>query len=487
MNVRTRIAPSPTGMLHIGTLRTVLFDYALAKKHNGQFVLRIEDTDEKRFVEGAIDEIFEMLEEYKLEPDESIRHGGEYGPYIQSERKEIYQKYAQELIEKGHAYYCFLQGDELEVLQKSFRGKGFRSPYRNQSIEESRKMIADGKPYAIRLKVPDNEIIEFTDGLQGYIKFDSNIVSDEVLIKSNGMASYHLAVVVDDYLMKITHVFRGVEWLSSTPKQVLIHKFLGIEMPPYYHLPVILDPDGGKLSKRKGTVSSKQFLVEGYLTDAILNFLMLLGWSSPEERKFGEKEREIYSLEEFIQLFDLADLNKSNAVFNRDKLLWFNKEYIKAKSNEELANVFKRWLEKYAEDKSLLDYVMSDSDLADKLGLVKERSSTLKDIPDQIKFFYETPTNIDWDIKQLEKVKDKLVDIKKDLYELHSSFNENPKNWTHEEWEKGIRAIGDKYEVKHGDIFMVLRVAIVGAPYSPSMFESLQLMSKEEILRRLEN
>src|SRR5690606_1355951 len=156
------------------------------------------------------------------------------------------------------------------------------------------------------------------DGLQGYIKFDSNIVSDEVLIKSNGMASYHLAVVVDDYLMKITHVFRGVEWLSSTPKQVLIHKFLGIEMPPYYHLPVILDPDGGKLSKRKGTVSSKQFLVEGYLTDAILNFLMLLGWSSPEERKFGEKEREIYSLEEFIQLFDLADLNKSNAVFNRD-------------------------------------------------------------------------------------------------------------------------------------------------------------------------
>lgn len=482
MTVRTRIAPSPTGFLHIGTLRTVLFDYALAKKNNGQFVVRIEDTDEKRFVEGATEGIFTALSSYGLNPDESINHSGEYGPYIQSQRKEIYKKYAEDLVSKGHAYYCFLEGEELELLQKSFRGKGFRSTYRDQDIEISKKMIAEGKSYSIRLKVPNNEVINYEDGLQGNIKFDSNIVGDEILIKSNGMASYHLAVVVDDFLMKITHVLRGVEWLPSMPKQILVARFLEIDLPPYFHLPVILDPEGGKLSKRKGNVSASQFLIDGYLPEAILNFLMLLGWSSPEKREFGEKEREIYSLQEFIQLFDLADLNKSNAVFNREKLIWFNKEYIK--STADLETYFSEWVKKYHPESS---EILSDETLSDKLNLVKERAGSLLDILTQLKFFYSRSENIDWNIKQLDKVKENLSAIRSDLFELHSSFDENPKNWTHEAWEQGIRSIADKYGAKHGDIFMVLRVAIVGAPFSPPLFESLQLMEKKEIVERIQS
>lgn len=480
MKVRTRIAPSPTGMLHIGTLRTVLFDYALAKKNGGQFIIRIEDTDQNRLVEGSVEEIYEVLESYGLMPDEGPIYGGDFGPYVQSERKEIYQEYAKKLIDSGNAYYCFLEGEELEILQKQFRGKGFRSPFRDSPIEESMIRIEKGDKYVIRLKIPDNEEIEYEDGLQGKIKFDSNLVSDEILIKSNGMASYHLAVVVDDFLMKISHVFRGIEWLPSTPKQIYIHKFLGIEMPPYFHLPVILDPDGGKLSKRKGNVSAKQFLVEGYLPEAVLNFLMLLGWSAPIKREFGESEREIFSLSEFVDLFELKDLNKSNPVFNREKLLWFNKEYIKSMDVENLTNLFTKWIEKYHDETSF-----SSPKLKKQIELVKDRAGTLQDISSQIEFFYKNPENTDWNIKQLEKVKDNLDNIKKDLLELHSSLNENPELWTHEEWEKGIRAIGDKYGAKHGDIFMVLRIAIVGKPFSPPMFESLQLFDKEAVLKRL--
>lgn len=484
MNIRTRIAPSPTGMLHIGTLRTVLFDYALAKKTGGQFVIRIEDTDQKRFVEGSVEEIYEVLESYGLKPDEGPIYGGDLGPYIQSERIEIYQDYAQKLIDSGHAYYCFLEGEELEILQKQFRGKGFRSPFRDTPIEDSLVKVKNGEKYVIRLKIPENEVIEYEDGLQGKMKFDSNLVSDEILIKSNGMASYHLAVVVDDSLMKISHVFRGIEWLPSTPKQIYIHKFLGIEMPPYFHLPVILDPDGGKLSKRKGTVSAKQFLVEGYLPEAVLNFLMLLGWSAPIKREFGEKERELFSVDEFVQLFDLKDLNKSNPVFNREKLLWFNKEYLKQLDLKDIVEKYKNWLNRFGES-DIKQSIINDDDLEKKVLLVRERSTILTDITSQIEFFYKDPVDINWDIKQLEKVSQYLEGIRKDLFYLHTNFDNDSTQWTHEEWEKGIRSIGDKYGAKHGDVFMVLRVAITGKPFSPSMFESLQILGKERILERL--
>ena len=485
MKVRTRLAPSPTGFLHIGTLRTSLFDYALAKRHGGQFIIRIEDTDENRFVEGATEEIYAIHDAFGLNPDESSVHGGQYGPYIQSQRKEIYKEYAQQLLDKGHAYYCFLTKEELESMKEAFKGKGFRSPYRNSTKDEVEKLLSDSKPFTIRLKVPENEIIHYEDGLQGAIKFDTNIVSDEVLIKSSGMASYHLAVVVDDHLMKISHVFRGIEWLPSTPKQILIHKYLGLEMPPYYHLPVILDPEGGKLSKRKGNVSAKQFLQEGYLPAAILNFLMLLGWSSPEERVHGEEEKELFSLDEFIKLFDVKNLNKSNAVFDRQKLLWFNQQYILKATNEEFESIFSSWAEKYLEDESLKELVMNDPKLGDKLKLVKERSKLLSDALNLIRFFYNRPENVNFEIKQLNKIVDKKDELIKEMISMFESFGADSSNWKHEEWENLMRGLGDKFEKKHGDVFMLLRVAIVGEPFSPPLFECLQVLGKEEVLKRL--
>lgn len=483
---RTRFAPSPTGMLHIGGVRTALYCYALSKKTQGQFIVRVEDTDQKRFVEGAIEKIFEGLNWVGIKPDESIQDGGDYGPYIQSERKEIYRKYANQLLEQDNAYYCFLEGEELKSLQAEFKGKGFRSPYRNASDDDVKKLIEEGKPYTIRLKVPDDEIIVHKDGLQGEIKFDSNIVGDEILIKSDGMASYHLAVVVDDYLMKISHVFRAIEWLPSTPKQILIHRFLGLEMPPYYHLPVILDPAGGKLSKRNGAVSVEEFANEGYLPETMLNFLMLLGWSAPIKREHGQKEREIFSLSEFIEMFDLKDLNKANPVFNRDKLIWFNKEYIKNMDSELLTNKFLKWLNSFSNaDEATKSIINADTALSVKLSLVKDRATTLKDALAQIMFFYNKPSNIDWSLKQLSAVSPQLADIKKDIYALIESMHDDSSTWTHEQWETGMRAIGDKHGAKHGDIFMVLRVAVVGTPFSPQLFECLQVLGKKEVLERL--
>lgn len=485
MNVRTRFAPSPTGSLHIGGIRTALYCYAWAKKNNGKFVVRIEDTDQTRLVDGATQEIFEMLAAYNLNPDESVDHGGEFGPYIQSDRKDIYLKYANDLIEKGYAYYCFLEPDELKLLQETTRGTGFRSKYRDQDLETSKKMIQEGKSYVIRLKVPNNESLTYKDGVQGTVKFDTNLVNDEILIKSNGFASYHLAVVVDDHLMEISHVFRAVEWLPSTPKQILIYRYLGWEMPPFYHVSAILDPAGGKLSKRKGSVSAKGFIEEGYLPEALLNFLMFLGWSSPEKREFGEKEREIYSLEEFVNLFDVNDFNKSNPVFNREKLAWFNKEYLKIKNSTELTKYFVEWFKNYCTEIELSPYILQDYDLEQKINLVKERAITLKEILDQIKFFYLSPTNIDWKIKQTEKILDVIDDLKGEFASLFSNFDDNSKLWKHEEWEPKMRAIGDKYNKKHGDVFMALRMAIVGSPYSPPLFESMQLLGKNEVLKRL--
>lgn len=485
MSVRTRLAPSPTGSIHIATMRNALYCFALARKNQGRFIVRIEDTDQNRFVEGATEEIFSMLKEYHMEPDESLMHGGDYGPYLQSERKDLYLEYAEKLLLADNAYYCFLEGEELETMQAEYRGKGFRSPYRFSTKEEIETLMNAGKPYTIRLKVPENRTIEYEDGIQGKIKFDSNLVGDEVLIKSNGMASYHLAVVVDDYLMRISHVIRSIEWLPSTPKQILIYEFLGLQMPPYYHPPVILDPEGGKLSKRKGTVSAKEFLKEGYVAEALLNFIMLLGWAAPIKREHGEKEREIFSLAEFTELFDLNDINKSNPIFNRQKLVWFNKEYIKTMSIEDIQSKFVKWLDTYAADHVIKEFAFADPSLDKKLALIKERAATLVEIADSLAFFYTAPTEIDWNIKQLENVGEKLHDVKSKVTDTMNSLSEDSTQWTHEEWETKMRAIGDEFGVKHGDVFMVLRLAIVGAPFSPPLFEALQILGKEEVMRRL--
>lgn len=485
--IRTRFSPSPTGFVHIGGIRNALYCYAMAKKNGGKYLLRIEDTDQNRFIEGATEEIYEMLEAYGVVPDESDKHGGDYGPYTQSKRLDLYKKYADELIANGFAYKCFLAPEEATQIKEANREThaAFRSPHRELSADELAELEASGKPFVIRFKTPDNREIKFKDGIQGEMSFNTDFLDDQVLLKSDGFPTYHLAMLVDDHLMEISDVFRGFEWIPSIPLHVLLYEAMGWEMPHLFHFAVILDPDGGKLSKRKGTVSAKTFLEEGYLVEAIMNFLMLIGWTPPIEREHGEAEREIFSQDDFVQMFDTKDLNKTNAIFNREKLLWFNKQYLANTPSQELASKLINWLETYAQDKSLLESIKSDESLAAKLELVKTRSEKLTDLVSSLKFFYVSPENINWEIKQLDKVTDKVAALKTDIYEFMQSLSEDATTWTHEQWEAGMRAIGDKHAVKHGDVFMVLRVAIVGEPFSPPLFESLQLLGKEEVLSRL--
>lgn len=516
MTVRTRFAPSPTGSLHIGGVRTALYCLAMSRKHAGQFLVRLEDTDQKRLVPSSIDEIFYALEKYHLVADESLKHGGDFGPYVQSERLELYQKYAKELVERGGAYYCFLNPEEEDQLRASYRmdKASFRSPYRNATPEEVEAKLASGTKYVIRQKVPENEQIEFVDGVQGHMKFSSNEVDEGVLLKGDGFPTYHLAMLVDDHLMEISHVFRDATWIPSIPKHVLLYRTMGWEMPLMFHLSAILDPAGGKLSKRRGAVAAMEFLRLGYLPEAVLNFLMLLGWSSPLPHEFGESQREIFSMEEFIQLFDVKDLNKSNAVFDRTKLLWFNQKYINALSIDEFTTKFKDWAQTAIETAdlefkvdeegdenaavkaeqyevnvarvNLMRSMLADSDLAAKLNLVQTREKILSEIPDSLAFFYSAPQNVDWGIKQLEKVPaDKIPAMKGEIAAFMESLGADATAWKHEDWEAGIRAIADKHEIKHGDAFMILRMAVVGSPFSPPLFESLQILGVDEILRRL--
>lgn len=506
--------------MHIGNFRTALYSYMWAKKNAGEFILRVEDTDRKRYVKGSVEGYMELFNAFDLHIDKfpsedqikkldevdypsidwfldentysNINDEDFEGIYIQTQRLPLYLKYAQKLVNDGHAYLCFLSEEELKNLKESMPTyQPFRSPDRFLSSEERMQKIKEGKPYVVRLNVENfikqkGDILEYEDLVLGKMKFDLNTVDDQVLIKSNGIPTYHLAVVVDDQNMDITHPIRGYGWLPSTPKQILIYNILGWEMKPFAHVTDILDPAGGKLSKRKGAVFTTEFIKEGYLTDAIINFITLVGWTPKIERKFGEREREIFSLDELINLFSIEGISKTNPIFDREKLLWFNKEYIKNYDNSKLNEKFKKWLEKYSEDE-LKNTFFSDENLEAKVALVKDRARTLKEILESIKFFYVAPENIDWNIKQLSAVSGQLSAIKSEILEVIQKLEENSLSWTHEEWENGMRAIGDKFEIKHGDVFMVLRMAVVGAPFSPPLFECLQILGKEEVLKRLGN
>lgn len=488
MTVRTRFAPSPTGRLHIGGIRTALYSQAMAKHNQGQALLRIEDTDQTRFSPEGLEEIYAALDAYNLNPDESDRHGGNHGPYTQSKRLDLYQKYVQELIEKGGAYYCFLTSEEEENLKAISQGehRAFRSPHRDLTAEEVAANLAAGKSYTVRQRIPAGRSIDFVDGVQGAMHFSTDDVDEGVLLKSDGFPTYHLAMLVDDHLMEITDVFRAFEWIPSIPKHVLLYETMGWEMPRLYHLSTILDPEGGKLSKRKGATAAIEFLAEGYLPEAVLNFLMFLGWSSPEERTYGESEREIYSLSEFIDIFDPKDLNKSNPTFDRVKLLWFNQKHISLLSEADLEAKFRTWVATYQGDAELTKLMLADLDLGKKLKLIQERVKLFTEIPDLLSFFYNKPTP-DFTIDQLKRVPaEQVPELLKKIYDLHAELSDDAASWQHSEWEPKMRALADAAGLKHGDMFMLLRIAIAGSPFSPPMFESLQLLGREEVLARLQ-
>ncbi len=492
MTVTTRFAPSPTGFLHIGGLRTALYSYAWAKKNKGKFVLRIEDTDKKREVEGGVKGIIDALKLFQMNYDEGPNVGGPNGPYIQSQRLEIYKKKAEELVEKGFAYYCFCTQERLSKLREKQQKEKKQPKYDKHCLklskEEVEKNLKDNVPYVIRLNVPKDRIISVEDTVMGHVEWNTNDVDDQVLLKSDGYPTYHLAVVVDDTMMGITHITRGIEWLASVPKHILLYEAFNLPLPTMSHMPVILDPEGGKLSKRKGTVSVEGFISEGYLPSALLNFMMLLGWSAPIERKFGQEEQEFFSLSEFVELFDIKDLNKASPVFNREKLQWFNHKYISKLTPDELVLKFTSWLEKYSDQEDLKKIILEKGpDYLEKtLEITRDRAKLLSNFLTEIEPFYFYPKKIDFsEIKQTKKLDKKQIQniIENFLLELekYKSFDD----WGHQKWEEFVRDLAEKLEIKAGEAFMTLRIKALGTPFSPPLFESMQILGKDEVLNRL--
>jgi len=464
-NIRTRMAPSPTGELHIGGLRTLLYDYALAKKNNGQFILRIEDTDQKRLVIGSQERILQVIKDYGLSWDEGPDIGGPYGPYVQTERLDIYQKYIKELLDKGLAYYCFCTQERLDSLRATQKAAKQLPRYDQHCLhlskEEIQKNLDNKVPYTIRMVIPKNETIVFEDIIRGKIKFNTNEVDDQVLIKSNGIPTYHFAAVVDDHLMKISHVFRGEEWLTSTPKHLLLYRYFDWEPPQFAHLTVLLNPDGkGKLSKRTGSTHARAFLDEGYLPEAMLNFLMLLGWNPGDDR-------ELFTLDEFIQTFSLEHLHKKSPVFDRKKLDYFNGYYLRQKTDEELTILFKKFLPQ-----------ASDDQIKILVPVLKERIVKLSDLPTQTKFIFE---DVEYDKELLLK---KGTDSKIAIDMLQKSKELIQKDFSN--LSEKILTLIKENNWNTGEFFMVFRVAICGTAFTPPVVECLPALGQEKILHKLD-
>lgn len=460
--VRTRIAPSPTGYPHIGTVYQALFDYAYAKKYKGQFIVRIEDTDQNRFVGDAEKVIFDSFDWFQLKEDESPRVGGQFAPYRQSERLEIYRKYALELVEKGHAYYCFCTKERLDEMRKKQIENKMTPRYdktcRKLSQGEIDKNLSQSVPYVIRMKVPENEMVSFEDLILGEISFNTNDIDEQILVKSDGFPTYHLAVVVDDHLMKITHIIRGREWIPSTPKHILLYNFFGWEIPNHAHLPLILNSDGkGKLSKRNGHASVNYYKDLGYLPEAVLNYLYNLVWYHPEGK-------EIYNLNEFVSLFDLTQINSQGARFDLNKLEWMNGEYIRITENSELKNrIFNFYNKKYPE-----------SIIEKTIPLIKERIKKLSDYLPLCEFLFKKPETYEVDLSSKKNILEKI-------YATLTSLED----WQAQLIGEALQELATKENIKFGDFFMTLRVAITGKKISPPTNESMEILGKEECLERI--
>ena len=490
--VRTRFAPSPTGFLHLGGIRTALYNYLLAKKYNGDFILRIEDTDRTRFVEGAQDYIIEALKWLGIEPNEGIYNGGPHEPYLQSLRKDIYKEYALKLVDSGWAYYCFDTQEELDEMHQKMSESNIANPQYNYisrnymknsltlSKEEVNSRIANGEPYVIRFKIPENEIVRFHDIVRGWIKVDSKTLDDKVLLKSDGMATYHLAATVDDHLMEISHIIRGEEWLPSAPLHYLMNKAFGWldTIPEFVHLPLLLKPNGqGKLSKRDAEEGGfpifplsyidprtnnkiTGFKDKGYLPEAIINALVLLGWN-PGNNK------EIMSINELIEAFSLEKLQKSGARFNIKKFEWFNHQYIKNSSNSDLFKYFKEYKN---EDINKLNKVCD---------LVKERANFIDDIYNNSKYFFIAPKEfdkgnltdeqIDFSIKWIEKFMS-LIKEKPLEFELLHDF---------------LKETLEKNNLKMVDVMPTFRLILFGTTNGPDIIKSIIILGLDETLNRI--
>lgn len=493
--VRVRFAPSPTGPLHIGGVRTALFNYLFAKKNKGTFYIRIEDTDQTRFVPGAESYIFEALKWLGIEPDETIGKNEKFGPYRQSDRKHLYKKYALDLVHSGWAYYAFDTPTELDILRKEAESEGKTFIYNhtnreqlitslNMTHEELEARLYNEDAYVIRFKTPIEETLVVNDLVRGEVKFNTSLLDDKVLFKSDGMPTYHLANIVDDHLQETTHVIRGEEWLPSLPLHYMLYRAFGWESPEFAHLPLILKPVGnGKLSKRDGDKLgfpvfplewksetgeiSSGYREKGFFSEAVVNFLALLGWNDGTEK-------EIYSLEELVENFDLSRVNKSGAKFDPEKNKWFNHQWLITKSDVELAKLFFPILEE--------KNIVTNIDYVEKVvALVKDRANFVTEFYDLADFFFKAPT--EFDPKALKNFKEdtntlleQVAEVLKSISDFDAKNIENiVKNWISEQ------------DLPMGKIMQPLRVKIVGAMKGPDLFEIIAMIGKEEAIKRIIN
>ncbi|MFD2551505.1 glutamate--tRNA ligase [Bizionia sediminis] len=496
--VRVRFAPSPTGPLHIGGVRTALFNYLFAKKHNGTFILRIEDTDQNRFVEGAETYIEESLKWCGIVVDEGVNTNEKFGPYRQSERQAIYKKYADRLLASGHAYYAFDTAEDLDAIRKEHEaeGKTFIYNWHNRekgrlvnslvlSAEETQAKLDAGDDYVIRFLSPENETLHLVDSIRGYMTIDTNILDDKVLFKSDGLPTYHLANIVDDHLMEISHVIRGEEWLPSLALHYQLYDAFGWEKPEFAHLPLILKPTGkGKLSKRDGDklgfpvfplaykdhqtgAISRGYREDGYFPEAVVNFLAFLGWNPGTEQ-------EIFSMDELIAAFDLKRVNKAGARFDPDKTKWFNHHYMQEQFNDDLAVTFKQIQPELAEiDVNYIELVVA---------LIKERATFVTDFWPLSHFFFQTPTDLDE--KAVKKAwKDDSPEIMTQVVSVIDSVND----YTVENLQTELKGWITKNNIGFGKVMMPLRLALVGALQGPDVFDIMYLIGKDETKRRIEN
>ena len=472
--IRTRFAPSPTGYMHVGNLRTALYAYLIAKHEGGDFILRIEDTDQERLVEGAVDIIYNTLKLTGLNHDEGPDIGGPVGPYIQSERKDIYLKYAKELVEKGEAYYCFCSKDRLDMLKEN--SEALKRPFKydkhcaHLSKEEVEANLAKGLPYVIRQNNPTTGTTTFNDVIYGKISVDNSELEDMILIKSDGLPTYNFANVVDDHLMGITHIVRGNEYLSSSPKYNRLYEAFGWDIPVYVHCPPIMKDAHNKLSKRNGDASFGDLMDKGYLKEAVLNYIALLGWNNGTNQ-------EIFSLEELVENFNYTDISKSPAIFDDAKLKWMNGEYIRKLSLDEFHELalpqYKKVLKK-------------DFNLKEISELLHTRCEVLSDIPDQIDFLEELPeysTDLYVHKKMKSTVETSLENLQKVL-PVFESIDEA--DWNLDTLHEKVFALIKELEIKNGQMLWPIRTALSGKSFTPGgAFEIAELLGKEESLKRM--
>lgn len=476
MTPRVRFAPSPTGYLHIGGLRTALYNYLFAKNQNGKLILRIEDTDRKRFVEGAVENLIDTLNWAGISFDEGPEISGEFAPYLQSERLQIYKELVEKLVLEGNAYYCFCTPERLEqVREKQQKQKLPQAKYDKYCLHLNKSEITvklnSHSPYVIRLNVQPGKKVIFNDIIRETVEFDTNNIDDQVLLKSDGYPTYHLANVVDDHLMEITHVIRGEEWLSSTPKHVILYDYFGWEKPVFAHLPLLLNPDKSKLSKRQGDVAVEDYREKGYLKEALINFVALLGWNYGDDKEF-------YEINELIEKFSLERVHKAGAVFNLEKLNWLNYEHLRKKPDAEVLEMLKAEISKsdFSSNNYTEDYLLKVIDA------MKERVSFVKEYLTKSPYFFQVPET--YEEQNLKKR------WKEDSAELLNKLKEHFEqliNPSKEDYETALNAIASRLNINKGKLVHPLRIAVSGIGEGPGVYDILSVLGKEETISRINN